>query len=69
MTKKQPFTKEEKKIMDLIVKAHNLFVELPKNHPDETREWVDGIHRLQITLMNRVVVRDYPDTFYSQNKN
>jgi hypothetical protein len=67
---KEPFTKQEKLIMDLLILAHNKFVDMDQMHPDDKREWVDGIHRCQNVLKGRVVTRDYPDIFYNlQNKN
>lgn len=62
---KKPFTKQEEEIMNLLVEAHNKFVEMEQMHPDGTREWVDGIHKCQNVLKTRVVTRDYPDTFNS----
>ena len=58
-----PFTDEEQRIMDMLVDAHNLFAEVKQTHPDDMREWVDGLHRMQSVLMQRVVRRDYPDYF------
>ena len=66
---KQPFTKEEKEIMDLIVSAHNKFMDLntkEPNHQHDSKDWVNSIHSLQNVLMGRVLMRDYPEYF---NKN
>lgn len=46
---------EEQKIMDLLVQAHNLFTELPRQHSNEMAEWLPGMHHLQ----RMVVFRDY----------
>lgn len=46
--------------------AHEKFVKLETQHPDDMRTWVNGIHQLQSVLMNRVVVRDYPKYFYNE---
>ena len=62
---KRPFTNEEQYIMDLLVKAHNRFALQEQTHPDDMREWVDGLHEMQSVLMQRVVRRDYPDFFSS----
>lgn len=64
-TKKQPFTKEEEKIMDFIVEAHNIFAGLEKTHPSEEQDWANAIHILQRLMGQRVLRRDYPDYFYS----
>ncbi len=60
---KKPFTKEESEICDLILDAHNKFCELESTHPDEARQWLDGIQSIQSVLMNRVIRRDYPEHF------
>jgi hypothetical protein len=61
----QPFTDKEAEIMDLLVKAHNNFIELERTHPVEITEWVSGLHKLQDLLGSRVLRRDYPETFTS----
>jgi len=63
MKQKEPFTKEEKEVMNLLVKAHNKFVKIERTHPSEINDWVNAFHTLQSILMNRVVRRDYPETF------
>ncbi len=60
---KKPFTKEEKEVLDLLVKAHNKFVKLDRGHPTEMIEWVDAFHRLQDLLGSRILRRDYPNIF------
>jgi len=62
---KKPFTDKEQKIMDLLVEAHNNFIELDKTHPMEITEWVSNLHKLQDLLGARVLRRDYPETFTS----
>jgi len=65
---KKPFTKEEEHIMNLLVEAHNMFIDLEEMHPDDIREWTDGIHKCQRVLKSRVVTRDYPNVFYNKKK-
>ncbi len=60
---KRPFTAQEQEIMDLIVKSHNLFVKLERQHPNEITEWVKCIHDLQNILGWRILRRDYPNDF------
>jgi hypothetical protein len=60
---KKPFTEDEKIIMDLLVEAHNKFVELDRTHAMEITEWVSSFHKLQDLLGARVLRRDYPETF------
>jgi hypothetical protein len=62
---KKPFTEKEQKIMDLLVEAHNNFIELETTHPMEVSEWVSNFHKLQDLLGARVLRRDYPKTFTS----
>lgn len=59
----KPFTEAEEEIMNLIVKAHNKFVELERCHKMEIQEWVGAIHNLQSILSHRVMKRNYPDYF------
>jgi hypothetical protein len=63
---KEPFTPEEKEIMNLITQAHNRFVQLESTHPSEIKDWVNGLHSLQGVLGNRVLRRDYPEIFISK---
>lgn len=60
---KTPFTDKEQKIMDLLVEAHNNFIELDRTHPMEITEWVSNFHKLQDLLGLRVLRRDYPEIF------
>ncbi len=62
---KQPFTEQEQKIMDLLVEAHNKFIELETTHLMETTEWVSSLHKLQDLLGARILRRDYPNFFPS----
>lgn len=62
---KNPYTPEEKKIMNLLVEAHNEFVKLQHTHNSDPYEWADGIHKCQNVLINRIVRRDYPEAFTS----
>jgi hypothetical protein len=63
----EPFTKEEKKVMDLLVEAHNLFAQIEPTHQNDILNWVDGIHKCQDVLKGRVVTRDYPEIFNNTN--
>lgn len=53
-------TTDEKKCMDSLVNAYNKFAELDRQHPDELKEFTDGIHNLQNLLSVRIVRRVYP---------
>lgn len=61
---KKPFTEQEEEIMNLLMEAHTKFAIMKQTHPDDMREWVEGIHKCQNILIGRVVTRDYPDFFY-----
>jgi hypothetical protein len=58
-----PFTEQESKIMQLIVEAHNEFVNLERGHSMEIQEWVSGIHKLQSILSHRCLRRLFPSHF------
>jgi hypothetical protein len=51
------FTVEEKECHDALMKFYGLFLKLP---PDEVRDAVDPIHRLQDLMICRIVRRCYP---------
>jgi len=63
MTSKDPFTEEEREVMDLLIEAHNKYARLPVLREDVGRNWADGIHICQAALGQRVLIRDYPDVF------
>jgi len=65
---KEPYSKEEQEIMDLLVEAHNKFSQLEPTHPSDITEWVFHLHGMQKILGQRVLRRDYPDKFYSIKK-
>ena len=59
-----PFTEQEREIMDLIIKAHNIFVKLDnRHHVMEMQEWVSGVHQLQSVMSHRVLSRLFPEYF------
>jgi hypothetical protein len=60
---KRPFKRDEQKIMDLLVDAHNRFLKLKRMHPAEINEWVPSFHNLQHIISMRILQRDYPETF------
>lgn len=56
-------TKEEKKVLNTIVDAHNQFLELESTHSNDNVDWCNAIHTLQDILNRRIVRRDYPDIY------
>lgn len=54
-------TESEGEVMDALVTAWNKFCGLERQHPDETRDFADGIHRCQDLLAVRVARRAYPN--------
>ncbi len=59
---------EELEVMDLLVAAHNKFLELPRVHQMELQEWIASFHGLQNILGHRILSRDYPLIFNSFEK-
>ncbi len=53
-------TPEEGEVMDALIKAWNEFAGLERQHPDELRDFTDGIHRCQDLLAVRIARREYP---------
>lgn len=66
---KQPFTKEEQEVMDLLVEAHMKFIKLPRTHVSERDEWILSFHKIQNLLCMRTLRRDYPKYFSSISEN
>lgn len=60
--------KEEREIMELLVKAHNLYVKLNPTHPSDIPDWCNGIHNLQGILSRRILRRDYPNDFVTHSQ-
>jgi hypothetical protein len=52
-------TQDEREVMDRLMDAFRLFHRLTKEHPDELRDFVDGLHRCQDVLAVRVCRRIY----------
>lgn len=61
-------TDQEKLVISALCLAHNEFVKLPTQHPDDAREWTDAIHRAQQIIMSRVAVRGNPEIFINVSK-
>lgn len=53
-------TDAERVVSEHLVAAVNAFGQLDRRHPDELREFVDGIHACQHQLGWRIVQRAYP---------
>lgn len=53
-------TDKEGEVMDNLIKAFNDFCALDRQHPDDLRDFVDGIHKCQDILAVRIVRRHYP---------
>jgi hypothetical protein len=60
-------TQQEFEVMNKLVEAHNLFVALPVQHPDDNHEWRTKIHDLQRILMARDAVRNHPFQFVNMS--
>ena len=55
--------KKEKIILDYLTKAWNKFLELKQHHPDEGRDFADGIHRCRRLIGMRYAKKRYPKIF------
>ena len=49
-----------------LVEAHNLFLQLPVQHPDDLPDWTKAIHDLQRIVASREAVRNNPEIFYNK---
>lgn len=54
------FTETESQCHDLLMDCYRSFLSLPREHPDEMREFVDAVHKIQGVLSMRIVRRAYP---------
>lgn len=70
MDNQNPFTEKENDILNHLVEAHNLFIELEETHPTESMEWATAIHGAQNVLSNRILRRIFPKIYptYQPNK-
>lgn len=53
-------TDEEGVVMDALIASVEAFARLERQHPDELRDFIDGIHRCQDQLAVRICRREYP---------
>lgn len=53
-------TEQEGVVMDALCDAANAFGRLDRQHPDEERDFCDGIHRCQYALAVRIARRAFP---------
>lgn len=53
-------TEDEGRVMDALILAVQGFAKLDRQHPDEVRDFGDGIHRCQDQLALRVCRRAFP---------
>lgn len=52
------YTAGETRVMSHLVVAWNLYVGLPRDHPDDVGDFKDGIHLLQRIILANVALRD-----------
>lgn len=57
------YTEQERIAFDTLMKAHDLFMDLPRQHPSESQIWSDAIHQQQMLFGLRILRRDYPNEF------
>jgi len=60
---KDPFTINENWVMKHLVSSYEEFSKLKQTHPDDLKDFVFHIHALQRILGQRVLRREYPETF------
>jgi hypothetical protein len=60
ITRNDGLTDEEGVVMDALGAAFNAMAQLDRQHPDELRDFADGIHRCQDALALRVCRRAFP---------
>lgn len=60
VTRDDGLTDAEGVVMDALNEAVVAFARLPRQHPDELRDFCDGIHKCQDQLAVRVCRRAFP---------
>jgi len=58
-----PYTAGEERVSNLILEAHEAFVDLEQTHPDDIKDWVQAVHSMQKIIGMRILRRDYPEQF------
>ena len=66
--KRELYTEQEKKVMDLLVQAHNEFTKLEELHPSHPTEWTFHLHGMQRIVAQRILTRNMPEDFYNQKE-
>lgn len=56
-------TKDEKRVLKKIGETHKAFMELEQQHPDDLRDFINGVHIMQGLIMQRVCRRSEPYEF------
>lgn len=59
----KPFSTKEDEVMSNLTSAYEHFSKLDQTHPNDITDFVFHIHALQRILGQRVLRRDYPNTF------
>lgn len=54
---------QEEKVLKMLADCWNEFVKLDNQHPDEQRDFADGIHKCQYILGMRFARDSRPDIF------
>lgn len=60
ITRDDGLTDEEGVVMDALCDVGDAFFKLDRQHPDEARDFCDGVHRCQDALAVRIARRAFP---------
>ena len=53
----------EREVLEVLGEAYRLFLRMPRQHPDEVREFVEPLHRLQDLIAVRIARHYRPDLY------
>ncbi len=59
---------KEVMIMSLLTRCWNVFLELDSQHPDEQKDFMEGIHKCQYVMAMRCARQYEPGLFTNKNK-
>lgn len=54
-------TSAEDACHDALMESYRQFIGMPRQHPDEMREFVDAVHKIQGLLTDRIARRCFPE--------
>ena len=61
-------TDAEKRCMERLMESYGEWLEMERLHPDEVRDFVDAVHKIQGLIGMRVLHRHHPEFWMPQDE-